>query len=306
MDFSQLISQAYQITRKNKVLWIFGIITAVFGSSPQFFNLPFNYSINFSDSEYLFKGPGQMFPRLEFLRFIDSSVWILFGLAALLSLLIFIFVFVYLQIWSSTALISQTLNVVKGKKAILKQGAAAGERFFWRVLGFRMLFGLMVIPATLLLAIPPLLFFVAGLKTFTIIFVAVDIVIFMIGIFIYAVVVGIISEFGLRFMIEWDLRIVDSVKEGLYLFRNNLGKSLLIWFVNVALGFILVIPFLFFVFIFFIFGLVLFFASPWLIILAILGFLVSMVVVSGLWSVFIFSYWSLAYQKLNLELKSPS
>ena len=297
MDFGHLISQAYRITIKNRVLWIFGIIAAFFGSGPQFFNFPPSMNFNFTGAGAM--NESSSMPDFGFISYIKPEAWLL--LLILIFLIIFgiVLVVVYFQTWSYGALVSQTLNIIAGKPASFKAGKKSGEKFFWRVLGFRILVGLILIPAILVLAIPPLLFFIAGMEVLAIAFAVIDVVILIFGLFIYAIVAGIASEFGLRLMIERDLAVVDSIKQGLHLFRYNLGKSLLVWLVNVALGFVVVFPFIFISLFFFIFGFVVFLLNPWLVIIPIVIFMTVLAFLGGLWNVFLFSYWSLAFNEIK-------
>ena len=238
-------------------------------------------------------------PDFGFLTYIKAEDWLLIIMLVVFVLSAVILLFVYLQMWAYAALVSQTLNVVKGKKVSFKEGKEMGEKFFWRVLGFRVLLGLMIIPAIILLAVPPLLFFVAGVEMLAIVFLVISTVIFIFGVFAYAVVSGIVSEFGLREMIENDFGIIDSMKRGMRMFRGNLGSSILIFLVNTALGFAIAIPFVFVSLVLFLMGFVFFAINPWLIVIPILIFVTFLVVAGGIWNVFIFSYWSLAYNQLK-------
>ena len=302
MDYGHLISQAFQITLKNKFLWIFGIIGAIFGASPQFFNFPPSFDFNFSGMESMDSTP-EFMGKLGFIGHILPEDWFLLIILGVLVFSAIILVSVYFQIWSHVALVSQTLNLASGRTGSFREGRQTGERLFWKVLGLRLLIGLVLLPAILLLAIPPLLFFVAGINALAIAFLIIDGMIFFIGIFVYAVVASIVTEFSVRLLVEKNFGVVDSILRGLHLFRNHLGESLLVWVISMALGFVIAIPIIFVSIFFFVFGLVSFLINPWLVVAPVIVFLVVLVVIGGVWTAFLFSYWSLAYKQIS-ELQS--
>ena len=297
MDYRHLISQAFQITIKNKFLWLFGIIGAIFGASPQFFNFPPSFDFNFSGMESV-DSPSEFMGKLGFIEHVRPEDWFLLIILGVLIFSAIILVSVYFQIWSYVALVSQTLNIARGKEGSFKEGKMIGERLFWKVLGLRLLIGLVGLPAILLLAIPPLMFFVAGINSLAIVFLIIDGMIFFIGIFIYAVVASIVTEFSVRILVEKNFGVVDSILSGLHLFRNHLGESLLAWVISMALDFVTAILIIFVFIFFFIFGLVSFLINPWLVAVPIIVFLGVLAVIGGVWTVFLVSYWSLAYSYL--------
>lgn len=303
MDYGQLISQAYRITIKNRFLWIFGIIGAVFGASPQFFNFPSSFNFDPFGLEGFPSESPKIVNELAFIEHVRPEDWLLLIVLGVLVFSLVIIISVYFQIWSYTALASQTLNIVRGKSGSFREGKHIGERLFWKVLGLKLLIGLVVLPAILLLAIPPLLFFIAGVNSLAIAFLIIDGMIFFIGIFIYAVMSSIVTEFSVRILIENNFGVIDSILRGLHLFRNHLGESLLVWVINMALGFVIAIPFIFVSIVFFVIGLVSFIINPWFVLVPIIVFLGILAVIGGVWTVFLFSYWSLAYKHIS-ELQS--
>jgi len=299
MDFGHLISESFRITLKYKVLWIFGIVSAIFGGFPQAFNFSFNMPGGFgSSSGMMDDSKDTTFTGLDFVKYIDPNTLALVVALMVIIFLTVIFVVIYIQTWAYAALISQTLNIVKRKTPTFKEGKEIGEKFFWRIFLFRFVFGLVLIPVILLLFILPLLFFMVGQNGLAIAFGIIEIMIFIIGIMIYAVAVGIISEFGIRKMIESNLKVIESIELGWHLLRDNLGKSLLVWLVNIALGFALGFAFFIIMMVFLIVGVVFFLLNPWLVLIPIILFLVTISIFGGIWNVFAFSYWSLAYTQL--------
>ena len=296
MDFGHLISESFNITRRNKVLWIFGIISAIFGGATQTFNFSFNMPSGFSPSSGMMtEGKDTAFTGLDFVKFIDPNTLLLIIAVIAVIFVTVIFAAIYIQTWAYTALVSQTLNVIKGKSPTFKEGKVIGEKFFWRVFLFRLVFGLVIIPVIILLIIPPLLFFMVGQTGLAIAFGIIDLIIFVLGMIAYAVAVEILSEFGIRKMIEKDLKVRESIELGWQLLRNNLGKSILAWLVNIAIGFVAGFFFFIIIFLFLILGFLLFLINPLLIIIPIIIFLITAAFVSGLLNVFVSSFWSLVY-----------
>lgn len=295
MDFGQLISKSFQITLKHRVLWIFGVVLAIVGGFPNAFNFSFNFPSDFNSFE---SEPPKIFSSLESIKYIDSSSIIMLIIVALLVLVGITFLTIYLQFWSQAALLSQTLSAIHARAATFKEGKEMGEKFFWRFFGFRILLGLIVIPIVLLFVLFPLVLFLVGLTPFAIFFGVIEIIIFIIGIIVYIIIASIVSELGLREMVERDLGVVDSIRFGWELFKNNLGDSLLVWLVSIAAGFIISFPILISAAILAPLGIGLFFINPWLIAIPIALFIVAFLIIGGVWNVFLAAYWGLAYNVL--------
>lgn len=273
-------------------------MAAIFGGVPNVFNFSFNLPRGFPGSSETETRSEEFSSSLGFISHIDSLVWLVLIALAVVVILTIILVALYFQTWAYAGLVSQTLNILKEEPVTFKKGKEVGEKFFWRIVGFRFLFGLAVVPVVVIFVAIPFLFFMAGLNTFAIVFVIIEVLLFVLGLIVYAVAVGIISEFGVRKMIEGDLKIVESIKEGWYLFRDNLGPSLLVWLVSVALGFVLVFPVIFIAIFFLVFGVIFFIINPWLVMIPAVFFITAFAFVGGLWNVFSASYWSLAYKQL--------
>lgn len=299
MDFSQIISQAYQMTLRNRVLWIFGAVSAFFGGFPQAINLPFNISYRVPMEERMGKNSQELEATISAISSLDPGLLMGLAIIGTVAILSIIFVVSYFQTWAYAALVSQTLRIIEGKEASFNKGKEVGEKFFWRIVGFRLFLVLILIPIAVILVIFPVMFFIAGLQMYGFLFTIISLFIFIAGLIVYLVAAGIITEFGLRKMIEKNLSVTESVKEGWYLFRENVGPSLLAWLVHVALNFIIVFPFLFIALVALFIGMLFFAINPWLVIIPVIVFLAVLAFVGGIWNTFLFSYWSLVYHSLE-------
>ncbi len=299
MDFSQLISEAFNITRRNRALWIFGAISAIFGAGPPFINFIFSFPTNFGTSSNMNDFQNSMSTNFDFLKYIDSSVWATIVIAGLIALLAISFFFLYVQIWSFVALVAQTLGLTEGKSVSFRQAWQIGEKYFWRVVGVWSILSLIVLPPIILFIALPVMFFVAGLNVFALIIGAIEVLIFIVALMLYLIVASIMVEFSVRKIVDSDTGVLESIKESWWLFRGSSGKSFLVWLVNVALGFFLGFAFLLASAVFFFIGVAAVAISVWLVVLPIVGFVLTIIFISMLWSVFSTSYWTLAYRQLS-------
>jgi hypothetical protein len=126
---------------------------------------------------------------------------------------------------------------------------------------------------------------------------------------------SIIAQYALREVVVRRERVLGSVGSGYGLFRRNLGRSLLLWLIQIGLSIGIAIAF---ILVLLIVGLVLFIPT---IILAIAGYstaaiiagviaglilLPLLLVVAGAIGTFSHAYWTLAYLRLTTPPATPS
>lgn len=157
MDIGAVLSRAWQIVWKHKVLWIFGILSSCGG------NFNGGASSNYSVSERQ-----QLPPQVQqfFDRFAEMPEWqiaLLVGIAILVILLLVILA-IFLGTIGRIGLIRGTQQVEQGADRL-----AFGELFrdslpfFWRVFGLNLLYGIAAFIVFLILLVPFILFAIATL-----------------------------------------------------------------------------------------------------------------------------------------------
>jgi len=316
MNYGDLIKDAFWLTLRNRYLWFFGFFAGGTSAGGGNFSFPSGGSGGFDDNDFDdFGEPGQgdfggAAPGFDPGQWIFDNLALILAIVALVALIVLIFI--VMSLISQGALTESVAAIDRGESRRFSTAFRAGLSNFWRVLGYYLLF--ILISLGLLLAIVvPLGLLVAG------VFVGTDsvgaqilvaILAGLVGIVLLIVVfipLSIIGQFALREIVVRRERVVGSIGSGYRLFRRNLGKSLLVWLIQLAIligaGIALLIALL----------LVAFFLGLPAIILAVAGYTTAAVVAgvvaalillpillvaSGALGTFGHSYWTLAYLRL--------
>jgi hypothetical protein len=301
MNYGDLIKDAFWITLRNRYLWFFGFFTAG-GTSANFPSRGFD---RFEDNDFdrrasvpvVLAQTGQdMF----------GEVTLIVAIIALVVLLVL--VFIILSLISQGALAETVAALDRGERRRFSSTWRAGVSNFWRVLAYFVLF--LLISLGFLLAIGvPLALLVAGVYfgtessgalILTVVLAA------LVGIPLFIVVfipLSIVAQFALREIVVRREGVVRSIGSGYRLFRRNLGRSLVVWLIQLSIwmgvGILLLIVLI-------LLGLllaapaVIFFAVDFstAVIVAALILLPLFLVSTGALGAFNHSYWTLAYLRL--------
>lgn len=239
MDFGEVLSRAWNIIWKYKVLWIFGILagcTSAAGSGG-------------SNSGYRFTSETQNLPaplqnlifRLENLP--QWEILLLVGLIILVFLVLFI-LFVVLGTVGRIGLIRGTQLADQGAERLtFSELWNESMHYFWRVLGLNLLVGLVLF---VIFAILVIAYVFSGIVTLGIGFICL-LPFFCILIPIAWFIQVIIEQANNALVLE-NLRIMDGVRRGWEVVKNNLGTMIimaLILILGVGLigGLIIGLPF---------------------------------------------------------------
>jgi hypothetical protein len=212
MDIGGVLSRAWQIIWKNKILWIFGILASCCGNANG--GVSSNYSM--SDRQEI---PPQMLPFFErFEQLTDAQIALLVG-AVILVVLLLIVLSIFLGTIGRIGLIRGTQQAEQGAERL-----AFGELFrdslpfFWRVFGLNLLFGIAAFILFLILLVPFILLAVVtlGLGALCII----PVICILVPLTWLAQLV--ISQASIAMVVE-DVGIRDGLQRGWDVFRTNLG-----------------------------------------------------------------------------------
>ncbi len=151
ISYSSLLTKAWNITWKYKVLWFFGFLAALGGagwgnssggSGP---NFNFNFNSGTSSSNYR-QGvyprgdiPKEWQSAFDQLAKIDVNTWITVGVVAVCSLLLLGLVFWLLSIIGRGGLIGGILAADANGKVTFREAWDTGTRNFWRLFLIRLL-----------------------------------------------------------------------------------------------------------------------------------------------------------------------
>jgi hypothetical protein len=308
MNYGDLIRDAFRITLHNRYLWFFGFFAG--GTGTNFLgNVPsgggnFNFD-NFQRSSSDISGlTAQVGQGL-------SETVVILGIV-LVVLLIALF-FIILAIISQGALADSVAAIDRGEGRRFGSAFTTGMGNFWRVLGYYVVFFLVALGLLMVIAIPVALLiggtFAAtqstGVRVSVAVVVGILAVLLLIVVFIP---LSIIGQYALRDIVVRRERVLGSVGSGYGLFRHNIGRSLLLWLIQLGLSIGIGIAF---ILLLLIVGLILFIPT---IALAVAGYstaaiiagviaglilLPLLLVATGAIGTFSHAYWTLAYLRLT-------
>jgi hypothetical protein len=307
MNYGDLIRDAFRITLQNRFLWFFGFFAG--GTGSNFFgNVPSGGG-NFNPDD--FQQSSTMLSAIQVGQGLSSAVLIV---GIVIVVLILALLFIFLAIVSQGALADSVAAIDRGEGRRFGTAFGSGMGNFWRVLGYYILFFLVALGLIVVIAIPVALLiggtFAATQSTGARISVAV--VVGLLALLLLIVVfipLSIIAQYALRDIVVRRERVLGSVASGYSLFRHNIGRSLLLWLIQIGLSIGIAIAF---ILVLLIVGLVL--AIP-AIVLAVAGssttalvvagapavliVFVLFLVLSGAIGTFSHAYWTLAYLRLT-------
>jgi hypothetical protein len=226
--------------------------------------------------------------------------------------------FIILAIISQGALADSVAALDRGQGRRFGSAFTTGMGNFWRVLGYYVVFFLIALGLLVLIAIPVALLiggtFAATQSTGVRVSVAVVLGILAILLLIVVFIpFSIVGQYALREIVVRRERVLGSVGSGYGLFRHNIGRSLLIWLIQLGLAIGIGIAF---ILLLLIVGLVLFIPT---IGLAVAGYSMGawiagvpaglivfllLLVAAGAIGTFSHAYWTLAYLRLTPEATS--
>ncbi|MGB3633678.1 MAG: hypothetical protein WA982_06530 [Rubrobacteraceae bacterium] len=305
MSYGELIKDAFRITLRNRYLWFFGFFAGgTFGA-----NIPSGGgggSFNTDDFDLEQSGASSFGAQIP-----AGETALIVGLV-LLGLLLFL-AFIILSLISQGGLASSVYALDRGESRRFSSTWRGGTSSFWRVLGYYIvyfliglaLFVVIVIPFALLIGGVFLLTESTGARVSVSILGGLAGVLLMVVVF---VALSIVAQFALREIVVRGERVIGSFGGGFRLFRANLGKSLLVWLIQIGLtiaaGIALVLALL-------IIGLVLFlptiilatqeFATAAIVTGVVAGVILLpiIIVASAALGTFFHAYWTLAYLRIS-------
>lgn len=248
MDFGEVLSRAWKIIWKYKVLWIFGILASCGqgggggGGGGGSGNSGFNFSEgdpNVSpEVERFFYGIERFFDQIE--------AWQIIGFIAILIL-------VFLIIWLVVLALSTIgrLGLVQGtaladddvESITFRELFEKGKPFFWRVLGLNLLVGLAIFILILIMIIP-----VVGFTAITFgigLFCLIPLICLLVPV---GWAVSVIMEQANNALILENLDIIAAIQRGWSIVRDNIGNMIVMFLIlgvgGLIISLIFALPFI--------------------------------------------------------------
>ena len=316
MNYGDLIRDAFRITLRNRYLWFFGFFAG--GTGSNFLgNIPSGGG-NFNFDDFQRSGSDLSGLTAQVGQGLSDTV-LIFGIVVVV-LLVALF-FIILAIISQGALADSVAAIDRGEGRRFGSAFSSGTGNFWRVLGYYVVFFLVALGLLVVIGIPVALLiggtFAATQSTGARVSVAVVVGILAVLLLIVVFIpLSIIGQYALRDIVVRRERVLGSVGSGYTLFRHNIGRSLLLWLIQLGLSIGIGIAF---ILLLLIVGLIL--ALPaialaaagssmgvWIAagVPAVLIVFLLFLVATGAIGTFSHAYWTLAYLRLTPPTPSPT
>lgn len=236
--YRNILSQAWQVTWRNKYLWFFGLFAALLGNSGDlqivFRALNGQEGNDFIDSCRRFAQTGifskQALINAGHLFTTNPGTMVIMLFVCLLCLTLFVFL-VWLAIVSQAAIVNDSAEIISAKKnksAGIKPGIMTGTKYFWPVLGLN-IFGRLVIFLAFILISQQFIAKILNLNNiaFTLIY-----VILFILFLVIAISFSLFIKYSIAYVVIKRNRLTESLRNGWNLFIGN-------WLVSVEMAIIL-------------------------------------------------------------------
>ena len=298
MDFGEVLSRAWQIIWKHKVLWIFGILAGCVNSGGGASNSRMNYNGKLPSG---WEGLLETIPQWQIIAYA--------GIALLVLLLIVVLV-VFLGTIGRIGL----FRGAQQSDADMETKLSFGELFrgsfpyFWRVFLLNLLVGLIVFSVVVVLSIIFIMGTVMTLGIGLVCLIPLICLLIPVAFFITLVV----EQSNLAIVID-NLGIMDGLRRGWVVVKSNAGIMVIMWLiltlgVGMLGGFIIALPLVISIaplFVALFFG-AREFSQPgiWIPIVCTVAYLPFLILLSGILRSYVESAWTLTYLRVTKGLTS--
>jgi len=307
-SYRGILKKSYQIVKKNKFLWFFGLFAGLFGVGNELNVIFKNYTDIGASTDAIFNlrslyEGGVFWSILNNIKdFFSAYPW-----QATLFILV-IAVIAVIVIWLATisqiSLYDAVNKLVRGRKTGYTEGYQAGNKFFWKVFLINVTVKIVLYGLFLVIAAPLLSWFlIRGNVWGGFLFV---ILLFFISIPIY-VIANIVVRYAIMFIVLKSQSMGQAIKQGWQLFKVNwlvsVEMEIIILLLGLLVGLIIILAFGLSAVPFFFIGVtaLLFQSSTGLAVAVVLGVITWLVILAILGSAFIsyqYSVWTLLYMEL--------
>jgi hypothetical protein len=226
MDFGEVLTRAWKIIWKYKVLWIFGILAGCGQGGGGGGGGGSNVSYQFSGDESYFPPEFERF-FFDMERFFDNiEPWhIMLFVAGML--LFFFILWAIMTALSTVGKIGLIQGTQQAEAEIEPETMSFGELFrsgtpfFWRILGLNLGFGLAIFLLVMILIVPLALVTVFTLGLGLICIIPLVCILIPVG-----WLVGVVLEQANIAIVVEDLGIIEGLQRGWNVFRENLGTMI--------------------------------------------------------------------------------
>ena len=236
-NFGEILTRAWQITWKYKVLWIFGILAGCTnGGGGGGGGSNSGYRFGPSDSN-LPPEMKQFFHQMEnFVGWVEDNLWLFIAVMVLI-FLVLMAISVFLGTIGRIGLIKGSYEAEQGaEKLVFGELFSTSMPYFWRVFGLSFLIGM-----AFFIVMMPIIF--VGVLSVVGIACLVPIICLLIPI---GVAVSIIVEQANRAIVLEDMSMLDGLKRGWEIAKSNVGPilvmALILFGIGLVLGIVIALP----------------------------------------------------------------
>lgn len=237
MDYGELVTRAWNITWNNKFLWVLGFLAALTSAGSN--GNSFQNSMNESD----FVNNPEMAAQIGALVMLLMCVFMIIGLILWL-----------LSVAARGGLIAGVNRIDDGEKITLGEAFSAGTSKIWRLIGVYLLAYLPLIIISIVIGVVAVMAIGGSVAMGSLVQNPDEAAAAIVGgmgllglclclLFCALIPVGFvlyfIAEFGTRAAVMEDMGIIESLKQGWQVFKDNLGPVILLWLIILVAGIII-------------------------------------------------------------------
>lgn len=300
MDYAGILMKSAKMTWKHKSMWFFGILLGILNGG-------FNFQYVFRGEDFGYYNAGELAQQMEsFFKFFTPQIIVMLFLV----FLIFMMASIILQYLCRGALISMVDDIENSGETQIGRGSKHGWSNWFRLFGISVFIW---IPFTVgllllfgLLSLPVILAFVKQKEVIGFVLIFLSILVFVILIIVVVIPLSLTHSFAERFGVIENKKLSESISEGYRLFRSNLGSTLLMWLLMVAvnMGFAMVTGI--FSVIFLLPIMFSFSTNVLLITVLLIPGVIVFVFVGGLYKTFVFTVWTLFFKELRNKVANSA
>jgi len=234
MNYGDLLKDTFWIVLRNRFLWVFGLFAGGGGGS---FGVPSGSGGSFpEEGDRDLPSLGSFIePARQWAAGHVGEISFLVGFILLLILL-----FVAIGALCAGALAESVAAIDRGEERRFGSTFRAGLTVFPRALGLVLVFAALYLLLFLTIGGSMLFLFLAsapGSLPAQMVSIFNALTLASVLVFVISIPLGIVAQFALREVVVRGERVFASIANGYRLFRRNLGKGMLLWFIQIVVGF---------------------------------------------------------------------
>jgi hypothetical protein len=247
-NFGEILTRAWQIVWKNRVLWIFGILASCGRGGSNF-----NSGSNFQGDGGTGTPPDLPPQAMEFFRWIEQNLTTF--IVAIIALVCIIWIVaIFLSTIGKIGLIRGTAQIDGGTEGLIfGQLFSESTPYFWRIFGLSLIVSIpvLIVVVVAVIALSGFLILIpSSTGSDTPPMIGLGMIPLLIGCFCLLIpvmfVIGLIARQAENAIVLEEMSVMPALSRGWDVFRNNLGPiiimAIILAVIGFAVGFVIAIP----------------------------------------------------------------